>query len=64
MQIVELDPASVATYRQHVPALCQLLRRLLQPGGASPDYDISGIANPFLQVKILRLLRHLGECDS
>lgn len=50
MQIVELDAVHVAVYRQHVPALCQLLRRLLQPGGAAAEYDVSGIYNPFLQV--------------
>uniref|UniRef100_A0A7S0S2A3 AP-1 complex subunit gamma n=2 Tax=Chlamydomonas leiostraca TaxID=1034604 RepID=A0A7S0S2A3_9CHLO len=61
LQIVELDPTQVDMYRPHVPALCQLLKRLLQPGGAPADYDVSGIANPFLQVKLLRLLRHLGR---
>jgi hypothetical protein len=50
----------VAAYRHHVPNLCQLLRRLHQPGGCPAEYDVAGIANPFLQVKILRLLRHLG----
>ncbi|KAJ9508579.1 hypothetical protein QJQ45_012110 [Haematococcus lacustris] len=61
LQVTELEPATaLPAYRQHVPALCQLLRRLLQPGGVTVDNDVSGIANPFLQVKILRLLRHLG----
>lgn len=63
-QIVELEPSHVEGYRKQVPALCQLLKRLLQPGGAPSDYDISGTTNPFLQVKLLRLLRHLGECQS
>ncbi|XP_019439200.1 PREDICTED: AP-1 complex subunit gamma-2-like [Lupinus angustifolius] len=29
----------------------------------SPDYDISGITDPFLQIRLLRLLRVLGEGD-
>ncbi|KAJ9510964.1 hypothetical protein QJQ45_027811 [Haematococcus lacustris] len=65
LQVTELEPATaLPAYRQHVPALCQLLRRLLQPGGVTVDNDVSGIANPFLQVKILRLLRHLGHGDA
>lgn len=59
-QIVELDGAQIPAYRQFVPSLCKVLRSLLQPG-MSPDHDVGGITDPFLQVKILRLLRMLGE---
>ncbi|GFR48866.1 hypothetical protein Agub_g10715 [Astrephomene gubernaculifera] len=60
LQIVELDPSLVDKYRPFVPHLCRILRSLLQPGG-SPEHDIGGITNPFLQVKLLRLLRLLGR---
>ncbi|KXZ55609.1 hypothetical protein GPECTOR_2g1159 [Gonium pectorale] len=58
--ILELDGSVVAKYRPFVPALCRVLRSLLQPG-VSPEHDIGGITNPFLQVKMLRLLRLLGR---
>jgi hypothetical protein len=30
----------------------------------SPEYDIAGITDPFLHIKLLRLLRALGEGDA
>ncbi|EFJ49536.1 hypothetical protein VOLCADRAFT_101862 [Volvox carteri f. nagariensis] len=60
LQILELDPSVVDKYRPTVPSLCRILRSLLQ-AGVSPEHDIGGITNPFLQVKLLRLLRLLGR---
>lgn len=49
MQVVETDPSVVPRYRTYIPTMCKLLRQLLQTG-MSPEHDIGGITNPFLQV--------------
>jgi hypothetical protein len=59
LDICESEPSVVDKYRAHVPLLCKILRTLLS-GGFSPEHDVGGINDPFLQVKILRLLRLLG----
>jgi|NOAtaT_6_FD_contig_81_2470830_length_3090_multi_3_in_0_out_0_1 AP-1 complex subunit gamma-1 len=55
------DHSAVLTkFRHLVPTLVKLLRSLLSMG-YSPDYDVGGISDPFLQVQILTVLRLLGE---
>mmetsp|Transcript_34996 Transcript_34996/g.77859 ORF Transcript_34996/g.77859 Transcript_34996/m.77859 type:complete len:861 (-) Transcript_34996:442-3024(-) len=63
LQICEQDSDAVEKYRRHVPALCKILRGLMTTG-TSPEHEISGINDPFLQVKILRLLRFLGHGNA
>jgi AP-1 complex subunit gamma-1 len=42
-----------------VPMLVKMLRNLLS-SGFSPEYDVGGVSDPFLQVQLLTLLRLLG----
>mmetsp|Transcript_23815 Transcript_23815/g.49967 ORF Transcript_23815/g.49967 Transcript_23815/m.49967 type:complete len:1007 (-) Transcript_23815:455-3475(-) len=46
-----------------VPSLVKLLRNLLSMG-YSPDHDVGGISDPFLQVQLLTLLRLLGAHNA
>lgn len=49
-------------FRPLVPALVKALRSLTT-AGYSPEHDVSGITDPFVQVKILRFFRVLGHGD-
>ncbi|KAA6427411.1 MAG: AP-1 complex subunit gamma-1 [Trebouxia sp. A1-2] len=60
LEICEIEPNTIEQYRRHVPMLCKILRSLLMSGFA-PEHDVGGITDPFLQVKVLRLLRVLGK---
>lgn len=43
--------------------LVKILRNLIM-AGYSPEHDVCGVSDPFLQVKILRLLRLMGRNDA
>lgn len=53
----------VEMFRPIVPALVRTLKALTSSGYA-PEHDVSGITDPFVQVRILRLLRVLGRGDA
>jgi AP-1 complex subunit gamma-1 len=60
------DPFSTqcrASFLRLVPTLVKMLRNLLS-SGFSPDHDVGGISDPFLQVQILTLLRLLGSSNE
>ncbi|KAA8634533.1 hypothetical protein SMACR_04465 [Sordaria macrospora] len=53
----------IEKFRQFVPVLVRTLKGLASSGYA-PEHDVTGITDPFLQVKVLRLLRVLARGDA
>lgn len=62
-EICKVEPESVSSFRRHVAQLVKSLRNLLMSGYA-PEYEIGGVKDPFLQVKILELLARCGTGNS
>lgn len=60
IQICETDPSAIPEYRRATSALVATLKNLLSTS-FSPEHDVAGITDPFLQAKILRFLRVLGK---
>ena len=58
--VVEVEPAYRAKFTKLVPALVKILRKLVSAVYAA-EYDVGGVTDPFLQAKILALLRVLGR---
>ncbi|KAI8917709.1 Clathrin/coatomer adaptor, adaptin-like protein [Powellomyces hirtus] len=54
--LVDLRAHSVGTLVRHL--------KNLVTAGFSPEHDVNGITDPFVQVKVLRLMRILGKGDA
>ncbi|XP_065885853.1 AP-1 complex subunit gamma-1-like [Dysidea avara] len=62
-EMCRVNPDSLVHFKRFVPNLVRILKNLIM-SGYSPDHDVHGISDPFLQVHILRLLRILGKGDK
>lgn len=58
----DMEEDATEMFRPLVGGLVRTLKGLASSGYA-PEHDVTGITDPFLQVKILRLLRVLGRGD-
>ncbi|KIY52989.1 Adaptor protein complex AP-1 gamma subunit [Fistulina hepatica ATCC 64428] len=62
-EMCHIESSVLDEFRNAAPLLVRNLKSLVTTG-YSPEHDVSGITDPFLQVKILRLLRLLGKGDD
>lgn len=62
-ELCERSPETLVQFRKAVPELVQVMKGLVM-SGYSPEHNVAGISDPFLQVRILRLLRILGRNDD
>ena len=60
IDVLTMLPETKTEYVKLVPSLVRLLRNFITMG-FSPEHDVSGITDPFMQVKILHLLKMLGR---
>ena len=62
-EIIKIEPERVSTFRKYTKIMIKILKNLIHSGYA-PEYDIQGIKDPFLQVRIIRVLGFLGEGNA
>lgn len=63
IEIIRVEPESVRAFKKTTVQLVKILKNLVSTGHV-PEHDVNGVTDPFLQVKILTLLRFLGKGDS
>ena len=64
IEMCKIDESVIKRYRKPVvPVLVRLLKNLVLAGYVS-EYDVAGITDPFLQSKLIQLLRVLGTGNT
>eukprot|EP01025_Chloroclados_australasicus_P058430 TRINITY_DN7336_c0_g1_i4.p1 TRINITY_DN7336_c0_g1~~TRINITY_DN7336_c0_g1_i4.p1 ORF type:complete len:858 (+),score=123.95 TRINITY_DN7336_c0_g1_i4:87-2660(+) len=64
-ELCQQEPQLIDQFRNEVGYLCKVLKTLTQNSPTSTvEYEIGGVQDPFLQIKVLRLLAILGKGNS
>jgi AP-1 complex subunit gamma-1 len=58
--IFKMEPSYIEKYKKYLTPLIKYLKNLSSTN-SSPEYDIHGVTDPFLQVKILEVLAYFGK---
>jgi len=59
LEIIKLDPENAKTFSRHTEEILRILKNLSM-SKFSPDYDRSGVIDPFLQQRIIKLIRKIA----
>ena len=59
LEIIKLDPENAKTFSRHTEEILRILKNLSM-SKFSPDYDRGGVIDPFLQQRILKLIRKIA----
>ena len=62
-ELIDKDRKLIPQFRELIPQLVAWLKALTTSGYA-PEYDVSGVTDPFLQSRLLRMLRLLAGRDA
>lgn len=62
IEILSVDPKQITPLRKLVPTIVRLLKNLVLAGYVS-EYDVVGITDPFLQCRLIHILRLFGTGD-
>jgi len=60
IEICRFDKKYAIKFKKYVSNLVRILKNLIQ-GSKSLDYEVGGVKDPFLQVKILELFGYIGQ---
>lgn len=63
IQVFKQDESYIEKYRGNLSGLIRYLKNLANTNYA-PEYDIHGVTDPFLQVKLLETLAYFGKNNS
>ena len=62
-QVFKAEPRAVKKYKKYLSPMIKYLKNLISTSYA-PEYDVNGITDPFLQVRILEILGYFGRASS